>query len=99
MDKDLKKRLSAERADRLATAGKLSKPVVTIDGALFNTLEGFYDAFQRRALKGRAWGSNLDAFDDLLRGGMGTPKGASCWSGEAMPHPVIASATPRPRVS
>ena len=53
----------------------MGKPVVVIDGARFTTLEGFYDAFQRGALKGEAWGRNLDAFDDLLRGGMGTPQG------------------------
>lgn len=53
----------------------MAKPVVTINGASFNTLEGFFDQFGRHALKGKAWGCNLDAFNDVLRGGMGTPKG------------------------
>lgn len=43
----------------------------TIDGEKFTTLEGFYDAFTEAALPGVAWGKNLDAFDDVLGGGIG----------------------------
>lgn len=57
------------------SAEKVGKPAVTIDGARFTTLDGFFDEFQRRALKGDAWGRNLDAFNDVLRGGLGTPHG------------------------
>lgn len=53
----------------------MAKPVVTINGASFDTLEGFFDEFGRHALPGVTWGRNLDAFNDVLRGGMGTPKG------------------------
>jgi len=51
----------------------MGKAVVTVDGANFSTLEGFFDEFERRVLKGKAWGRNLDAFNDVLRGGSGTP--------------------------
>jgi RNAse (barnase) inhibitor barstar len=44
-----------------------------IDGASFETLEGFYDEVSRVLVRGRFWGRNLDAFNDILRGGFGTP--------------------------
>jgi RNAse (barnase) inhibitor barstar len=53
----------------------MSKPVITIDGTGFTDLEGFFDHFQHRALLGTEWGHNLDAFNDVLRGGFGTPEG------------------------
>lgn len=46
-----------------------------IDGENFTTLEGFYDEFSRCVLGGTGWGHNLDAFNDVLRGGFGTPDG------------------------
>ena len=43
-----------------------------IDGERFSTLEEFYDEIDR--VMGLAdWGHNLDAFDDVLQGGFGTP--------------------------
>jgi RNAse (barnase) inhibitor barstar len=48
---------------------------VEIDGAEFSTLEEFFAHFQSRALDGTPWGNNLDAFNDVLRGGFGTPDG------------------------
>jgi len=51
----------------------MGKAVVTVDGASFSTLEGFFDEFERRALKEKAWGRNLDALNDVPRGGSGTP--------------------------
>ncbi len=53
----------------------MSKPVITIDGTGFTDLEGFFDHFQHRALLGTEWCHNLDAFNDVLRGGFGTPEG------------------------
>lgn len=50
------------------------KRVIEIDGVLFSTLEEFFSHFQQRALTG-TWGRNLDAFNDVLRGGFGTPDG------------------------
>ena len=50
------------------------KPVVEIDGAAFGTLEEFFDHFGAVALTA-PYGKNLDAFNDVLRGGFGTPEG------------------------
>jgi RNAse (barnase) inhibitor barstar len=47
--------------------------VYDIDGGNFSTLEGFYDEVTRVFGVPSNWGRNLDAFDDLLRGGFGTP--------------------------
>lgn len=49
------------------------KMVYEIDGARFSTLEGFYDEVSRILIPGADWGRNLDAFNDILRGGFGTP--------------------------
>jgi hypothetical protein len=46
-----------------------------IDGARFSTLEEFFDEVNCVLLPGRRWGHNLDAFNDILRGGFGTPSG------------------------
>jgi RNAse (barnase) inhibitor barstar len=53
----------------------MEKPSRTIDGMHFETLEGFFLAFQDAVLDGAQWGSNLDAFNDVLRGGFGSPDG------------------------
>ena len=50
-------------------------PTIEIDGATFSTLEEFFQHFSERALDGKPWGRNLDAFNDVLRGGFGTPEG------------------------
>jgi RNAse (barnase) inhibitor barstar len=46
-----------------------------IDGKNFSTLEEFYDEISRVLIPGAWWGRNLDAFNDILRGGFGTPDG------------------------
>jgi RNAse (barnase) inhibitor barstar len=43
-----------------------------IDGTQTVSLEAFFEQFSNVALSGR-WGRNLDAFNDVLRGGFGTP--------------------------
>jgi RNAse (barnase) inhibitor barstar len=50
-------------------------PVLTIDGAKFSDLDGFYDEVSESIVPGAEWGRNLDAFNDILRGGFGTPEG------------------------
>lgn len=50
------------------------KPVIYIDGEHFSTLDEFFRHFQEQALDGACWGSNLDSFHDVLRGGFGTPE-------------------------
>jgi RNAse (barnase) inhibitor barstar len=44
-----------------------------IDGRDFSTLDGFYGEISRVLIPGADWGRNLDAFDDVLYGGFGTP--------------------------
>ena len=48
------------------------KKVYNIDGQNFSTLEEFYEEFGKEVLSAN-WGHNLDAFNDVLRGGFGTP--------------------------
>lgn len=47
--------------------------VLTIDGAKFRNLEGFYEEVSKNLIPTQLWGRNLDAFNDILRGGFGTP--------------------------
>jgi RNAse (barnase) inhibitor barstar len=51
------------------------KLVYEIDGGRFSTLEGFYEEIGRVLIPGAEWGHNLNAFNDILRGGFGTPEG------------------------
>lgn len=54
--------------------GRVRKPVFELDGGNFDSLEGFFDEVSR-VLGTGPWGRNLDAFNDVLRGGFGTPEG------------------------
>jgi RNAse (barnase) inhibitor barstar len=51
------------------------KKTYEIDGDKFNTLDEFYEHISQVLIPGSKWGKNLDAFDDILRGGFGTPEG------------------------
>jgi RNAse (barnase) inhibitor barstar len=53
----------------------MTNQTLVIDGAAFSTLEEFYDEFTSKVIPGADWGHNLDAFNDVLRGGFGTPSG------------------------
>jgi RNAse (barnase) inhibitor barstar len=53
----------------------VGKVVYEIDGLDFTTLEEFYGVVSRVLIPGAKWGHNLDAFNDILRGGFGTPEG------------------------
>jgi RNAse (barnase) inhibitor barstar len=44
-----------------------------IDGERFSTLEEFFREIDR-VMHLSPWGQNLDAFNDILRGGFGTPE-------------------------
>ncbi len=44
-----------------------------IDGGQFSDLPGFFDQISESLILGSEWGRNLDAFNDILRGGFGTP--------------------------
>jgi RNAse (barnase) inhibitor barstar len=53
----------------------MNKLEFEIDGLRFSTLEGFYEEISTVLIPGAEWGHNLDAFNDILRGGFGTPEG------------------------
>ncbi|MBB2750205.1 UNVERIFIED_ORG: RNAse (barnase) inhibitor barstar [Rhizobium aethiopicum] len=44
-----------------------------IDGSRITSLESFFDGISCVLIPGAYWGRNLDAFNDILRGGFGTP--------------------------
>ena len=46
----------------------------SLDGDKIVDLESFYDEVSAKVLPGVRWGRNLDAFNDILRGGFGTPE-------------------------
>lgn len=47
-------------------------PILVIDGSRFEDFEGFAHEFSA-LLDSWRWSGNLDAFNDILRGGFGTP--------------------------
>ena len=51
------------------------KKIYTLDGTTFSTLEEFAKQFSDIFLEDYCWTGNLDAFNDILRGGFGTPIG------------------------
>jgi RNAse (barnase) inhibitor barstar len=51
----------------------MSRTVCTLDDTRFDTLEGFYEEVSQRLTPGMAYARNLDALDDILWGGFGTP--------------------------
>ncbi|MEI8212982.1 MAG: barstar family protein [Planctomycetota bacterium] len=53
----------------------MQKPVIEIDGLSFDSLAGFFDVFDTVVLGVTNFGQNLDAFNDVLRGGFGSPDG------------------------
>ena len=53
----------------------LEKIHYTIDGKAFSTIEEFAKYFSATVLRDHTWRGNLDAFNDILRGGFGTPDG------------------------
>ena len=70
----------ATRAFQIGHYGRLWQvtdpelPEFTLDGASFDDLAGFFRSVGE-TLGGKGWGKNVDAFNDILRGGFGTPAG------------------------
>ncbi len=54
---------------------RILRKTYEIDGANFSTLDEFFEEISRVLVPGVDWGRNMNAFNDLLRGGFGTPKG------------------------
>jgi hypothetical protein len=73
-----------------------SRIVCEIDGQRFSTLEEFYEEISRALVLNAEWGHNLDAFNDILRGGFGTRRRVSLSVGCTMRYRGSASASPRP---
>ena len=53
----------------------MNKRSYEIDDSRFSTLEGFFEEISSVLIPGADWGKNLDAFNDILRGGFGSPGG------------------------
>ena len=51
----------------------MALPELVLDGTRISSLESFWDEVSRSLIPGAWWGRNLDAFNDILRGGFGTP--------------------------
>lgn len=71
-------------------------PVLVLDGSRFGDLDGFARELST-LLSGYTWRGNLDALNDVLRGGYGTPDGGWVlrWVGSetsrtALGHPETA---------
>lgn len=47
----------------------------TLEGTKIQSLQDFYDEVERVLIPGAEWGRNLDALNDILYGGFGTPEG------------------------
>jgi hypothetical protein len=64
----------------------MPKPIIEIDGRDFGSVPEFYDVVSRVLIPGAEWGCNLDAFNDILRGGFGTPEGGFVlrWANSAL---------------
>lgn len=73
--------LTPEQARRLAAAileaagAAESTAVFELEGMRITTLDDFYEEISRVLIPDCAWGRNLDALNDILRGGFGTPDG------------------------
>lgn len=52
----------------------MPKKTYVIGGKNFSTLEGFWDEISEKVISNVYWGRNLDAFNDILYGGFGTPE-------------------------
>lgn len=63
-----------EFEDHWRQALPVGLPVLTIDGGQFDDFEGFVARFSG-LLDDFEWRGSLDAFNDILRGGCGTPDG------------------------
>jgi RNAse (barnase) inhibitor barstar len=62
---------------RISSLGTILWPMFkeyVLDGSRITSLEAFYDQVSERLIPGANWGRNLDAFNDILRGGFGTPE-------------------------
>ena len=71
------------------------KPVLVIDGKRFDDFQSFAREVGVQLLGGDEFGGNLDAFNDILRGGFGTPPGGFVlrWLNSERSRAVLGHAT------
>lgn len=67
-----------------------------LDGTKTTSLEAFYDVISEVRIPNAAWGRNLDAFDDILRGDFGTPIKVSSLDGLILKLREQGLGIPRP---
>ena len=72
------------------------KPVFVLDGSRFADLEGFARELSP-VVPEDTWEGNLNAFDDVLSGGYGTPEGRSFCAGSIAISRGLPSATTQQR--
>ena len=62
-----------ERLNQVDKKNAMPRQVFTIDGRKFSNMKGFYQEVEAVFTDGLGWhlGDNLDAFNDVLRGGFG----------------------------
>ena len=61
------------KINQVDTENAISRHVFIIDGRRFSNMKGFYQEVEAVFTAGLSWhiGDNLDAFNDVLRGGFG----------------------------
>jgi RNAse (barnase) inhibitor barstar len=52
----------------------MNKTIYILDGSQFSSLDEFAEYFSKHVLKDYRWRGNLDAFNDIMSGGFGTPE-------------------------
>jgi hypothetical protein len=72
------------------------KPVLSLDGSKVNGLADFWSQVDTILEAGVFWGRNLDAFNDILRGGFGTPEDGFVVRWNEVGHPGRRSVMPKP---
>ncbi len=78
----------------LLRLGQIRVKEYLLNGLQIVSLETFFDEVGRVLIPGATWGRNLDAFNDILRGGFGTPRDGFTlrWSGAAKSKEHLGSA-------
>jgi hypothetical protein len=73
------------------------KPVLVIDGNRFDDFESWAREVGQQLLQDERCNGNLDAFNDILRGGFGTPEGGFVLAGSTRSGPGRSLGTPQQR--
>lgn len=74
------------------------RPICEIDGANFASLDEFYDEISKKLIPNTEWGPNLNAFNDILRGGRNATERICPSVGGTPGFPGHSSDMPKPFV-